>query len=57
MCNHQFSRDWNDLEVAYAPRIEPDGKGTSLERSISIPDVTGSIPMRYIPGFMLKLKI
>ncbi len=24
MCNHQSSQDWNDLEVAYASRIEPD---------------------------------
>jgi len=45
MCNHQFSRDWNDLEVAYAPRIEPDVNGTFQDRFISILDVTASIPV------------
>ncbi len=53
MCNHQSNQDWNDLEVAWAFRIEPDGKGTFQNHSISILDVTASI----IPDFVLKLKI
>ncbi len=57
MCNHQFSQDWNDLEVAYASRIEPDVLGTFQDRSISIIDVIASIPTCEIPGFDFKLKI
>ncbi len=53
MCNHQFSQDWNDLEVAYAPRIKPDVLGTFQGCSIPIPDVAGSISLLDIPGFML----
>ena len=55
--NHQFSQDWNDLEVAYASRIEPDVLGTFQDCSISILDVTALIPMCKIPGFTLRLKI
>ncbi len=54
MCNHQSSRDWNDLEVASASRIKPDVKGTFQDCSISILDVTASIPTHEIPGFELK---
>ncbi len=57
MCNHQSGQDWNDLEVAYASRIEPDGKGTFQDRSISILGVTASILTCEIPRFVLKLKI
>ena len=57
MCNHQFNQDWNDLEVAYATRIEPDVLGTFQDRSIPIIDVIASIPTYEIPGFELKLKI
>ncbi len=53
MYNHQFSQDWNDLEVAYAPRIEPDVLGTFQGCSMPIPDNSGLHPMLDIPGFML----
>ncbi len=49
MCNYQSSRDWNDLEVANASRIEPGGKGTFQDCSISILYVTASIPTHEIP--------
>jgi hypothetical protein len=45
MCNHQFSQDWNDLELAYASRIEPDVLVTFHDRFISILDVTALIPV------------
>ncbi len=56
MCNHQSSQDLIDLEVVYASRIEPDGKGTFQDCSISIMDVKASISACEVPGFMLKLK-
>ncbi len=57
MCNHQSSQDWNDLEVACASRIVKDVKGEFQDCSISILDVTASIPTCEIPGFVIKLKI
>ncbi len=56
-CNHQSRQDWNDLEVAYASRIKPDGKGTFQDHSIYILYVTASIPTPEIPDHVLKLKI
>ncbi len=50
-CNHQSSQDWNDLEAAYASRIEPDGKGMFHDHFISILYAPESIPTHEIPGF------
>ncbi len=57
MCKHQSSQDWNDLEVAYASRIKPNGKATFHDCYTSILDIIASIPTCEIPGFVLKLKI
>ncbi len=57
MCNHQSSQDWNNLEAVHASRIKQDGKGTFQDHSISILDITASIPTHEIPGFTWKLKI
>ncbi len=57
MWSHQSSQDWNDLEVAYASWIKPDGEGTFQKCSISILNVTALITTYEIPGFELKLTI
>ncbi len=55
MFNHQFSQDWNDLEVAYASRIEPDVNGTFQDCSVSILYVAASTC--EITGLVLILNI